>query len=414
MKIAALAVLILLVILISGCTSTSGPAVQPLYTEIQNADQSSRQSQLPSQPKIYRGFNEFGPCEGTGTVVLAASPLKPEDINYIEPMGAVRSSGGHVTPIDHQYWIPTVSYEDNAPYNVHAPAVGRIVHIQHMEQFIGEAAGPNAPKIDDYRIILDFTCDFYAIYIHVKELSPRIQSITGQISGNKQVNIPVEEDEVIGKVGKSFDFSVHDKNVTLGFIVPKHYEGEPWKIHTADPFDYFTEPLRSQLLAKNLRSVAPLGGKIDYDIDGRLIGTWFKEGTNGYEGINQQRYWEGHLSFLYESIDPSHTVVSTGDFNGRSEAFGIRGNPDPASVSVTTGLVKYELVHYDLYKDGQLWNYYQNGGFVKGLKAANQDEVQGTMLVQMISDRRIKVEIIAGKTASEVSGFTSNAIMYER
>ena len=410
MKLAALAVLILSIVLITGCASTSGPAVQPLHADRSGGDRQNQSQPPPTQP--YRGFNEFGPCEGTGIVALTASPLKPEDINYIEPMGAVRPGGGHVTPIDHQYWIPSTS-SDVANYDVHAPAAGRIVSIQHMEQFIGEA-GPNAPKIDDYRIVLGFTCDFYAIYIHVKELSPKILSLTGNISGHRSVDIPVDADEVIGKVGKSFDFSVHDKNVTLGFIVPAHYAMEPWKIHTADPFDYFTEPLRSRLMEKNLRSAQPFGGKIDHDIDGRLIGNWFKEGTNGYDGASQQRYWEGHLSFLYESIDPSHTVVSTGDFLGRSEFFGVKGNPDPALADISSGLVKYELVRYSLYKDAQPWSYYQNSGFAGGLKAINLDEVQGTMLVQMLSDRKIKVEIFAGKTASQVSGFTSNAVVYER
>ena len=45
---------------------------------------------------------------------------------------------------------------------------------------------------------------------------------------------------------------------------------DQWKPHVVDPFDHIDEPLRSQLLAFNARKTPPLGGKIDYDIDGRL------------------------------------------------------------------------------------------------------------------------------------------------
>ncbi len=48
---------------------------------------------------------------------------------------------------------------------------------------------------------------------------------------------------------------------------------------TVDTFDYFDEPVKSQLLAKSLRIALPVGGKIDYDIDGKLIGNWFREGS---------------------------------------------------------------------------------------------------------------------------------------
>ena len=117
---------------------------------------------------------------------------------------------------------------------------------------------------------------------------------------------------------------------------------------------------------------------------------------------------------MYDSIDPLEIVISTGDFGGAADSFGIKSNiPDPASVGAASGLIKYELVHYDFYKDGQQWNTYQKG-FAKNLKAVNENDVQGTMLVQVLTDRNIKVEVFVGKTASQVTGFDSNAIVYER
>lgn len=73
--------------------------------------------------------------------------------------------------------------------------------------------------------------------------------------------------------------------------------------------------------------------------------------------------------------------------------------------------MKYELAHYEYYEDGVRWDLYEKG-FAKNLKAAGQS-VQGTMLVQMLSDRKIKVEVFAAG-ASQAIGFGSNAIVYER
>ena len=77
-----------------------------------------------------------------------------------------------------------------------------------------------------------------------------------------------------------------------------------------------------------------------------------------------------------------------------------------------SGLVKYELVDFD-YKDetGAYWN---RMNYAKGLKAANSNEVKGTVLVQLLQARKLKLEIFPGKKASEVSGFTGSAKIYER
>jgi len=114
-------------------------------------------------------------------------------------------------------------------------------------------------------------------------------AVDGKIPEQTWERIPVKEGEVIGSVGVGkFDFSVVDEAVNLtGFANPKTYE-EVWKIHTVDTFDYYKEPLRSALLAKNVRVDKPYGGKIDYDIKGRLIGNWFKEGTGG--GFMRDRF----------------------------------------------------------------------------------------------------------------------------
>ena len=108
--------------------------------------------------------------------------------------------------------------------------------------------------------------------------------------------------------------------------------------------------------------------------------------------------------------------MSIGDFGGQARQFGVRGNaPDPAVVGVATGLVKYELASYD-YLDlatGQPWH---GGTFPSaGLKSQLQDSPPGgTILVQLVGRRLLKVETFPGRTAAEVTGFTAAAKLYER
>jgi hypothetical protein len=178
-------------------------------------------------------------------------------------------------------------------------------------------------------------------------------------------------------------------------------------------FDSFVEPIKSELLSKNIRQAYPRGGKIDYDIDGKLVGNWFVEGTNGYRGNTQGDYWLMHLAFAYDALDPSLAVVSIGDFNGTPKQFAVKGNtPDPAVVSVTSGLVKYELTGIEyLAEDGRIWN---RNEFTKISKAIESGPVEGVVLAQMIEERKLKFEVFPGKTASEVAGFTDAAKIYER
>ena len=81
----------------------------------------------------------------------------------------------------------------------------------------------------------------------------------------------------------------------------------------------------------------------------------------------------------------------------------MRGNsPDPAKISVTDGLVKYSLVAPNI--DSRT-----------GQPLANFPErFFGTLLVQLVEDRKMKFEVFLDKTAQQVETFTSAAKFYER
>ncbi|MBI2079771.1 hypothetical protein HYT84_03330 [Candidatus Micrarchaeota archaeon] len=357
----------------------------------------------------------MGKCEDKGLIKLTASPMDIDKLGYIEPMGKLVDA--HVTPSDHQYWHPkniNPDYTVDEHYAIYSPAEGHIVRIEHMTNFIGDKNYNK--KVDDYRLDIEHSCQIYSYYIHIDELSDRI--LKESIIGDKpyvQTRIKVNSGEKLGvKNTPSFDFAVIDTATTLkGFVKPEHYEREAWKIYTVDPFDYFEEPLSSQLISKSIRSADPKGGKIAYDIDGKLVGNWFKEGTNGYAGADEQRYWSGHLSIVYDYIDPSQIRVSLGTFKDKAAQFGVKGNsPDPSSISKSSGLVKYELVSYDYYVNGKRWDRLT---FANNIKSSNSEsEIRGVILLQLIEDGKLKVEIFPDRSASEVSGFTGNVQIYER
>ena len=345
-------------------------------------------------------------CSGEGTVQLS-SPMKYEDIGIVIPMGVM--VGGHVTPIDHMYFQPIVFHSPPDSYDVVADADGVIVSIGREENF-------SENKYDKYRMIIYHTCDFYSIYNLITSLSQNISAQVGEIKpgSTKGASIFIKKGELLGRIGgQTLDLSVnYDKVILSGFLEPSSYEGEPWKIHTVDPFDYWESEVKDKLMEKNIRSVPPYGGKIDYDEEGKLVGNWFVENTNGYRGTNSSAYWDTHLSFVYNEIDPSFIIISLGNFAGEAKQFAVKGNsPDPADVQVSKGLVKYELIDFYYTSNGEMWDHMH---MAPNLGVSAYDPVKGVLLVQLLESRKVKVEVFPNKTASEVREFTSNAKIYTR
>ena len=325
----------------------------------------------------------------------------------VVPLGLM--SGSHVTPVDHIYFQ---NYREPAlEIDVYSPAAGTVTDIQHMSQTISDGA---ATAIDDYRLLIEHGCSISSIFIHVATLAPSLAAVAPPPGGYARIDVTLQAGELIGTYRANVDYNVVDADVTLpGLLAPEHYSAEPWKIHAAPPFQYFSAGVRERLVALSVRAEAPFDGRFDYDIDGRLVGTWFERGTNGYAGADRECYWAGHLTAAYDHLDPSHVVISIGTFDGVSVQLAVRGNsPDPAEVTVASGLVAYEFVSYDYWVGDARWD---RVSLVSGLDARNRDsDVRGTVLFQLLDDRTLKVETFPGSSAVEVAGFTSAALMYER
>ncbi|HSE61881.1 MAG TPA: hypothetical protein VLA88_06350 [Candidatus Saccharimonadales bacterium] len=345
-------------------------------------------------------------------VAFTSPPLKMQDLNYIRPMGAMLD--GHVTPTDHVYVSPANMDAADNTYPVLMPADGTVTEISRMpDQYIGDRKDVQLAA-EDHRLVLSFSCRYSSIYIHIHKLAdPLAKAVQGiKANENKNVSIDLKAGDTVGYIGGStFDWTMVDNNTTLsGFITPDLYKREPWKIHTISPFDLYRGDLKTQMEAKSIRTVPPVGGKIDYDQRGKLVGTWFRSGTNGYEGSNQERYWDGHLSVVPDYIDPSYTIVSIGNWEGQAKQFAVKGSPNPATISEGT-LAKFELIPLSYVSNNPQAD---RRIFTKGMHPDTASATVGTIAFQVQSGEKLKVEKFPGKSAAQVTGLTAAAETYER
>ncbi len=352
-----------------------------------------------------------------GRVRFHQAPMHLADIGTIAPLGMMVRD--HVTPSDHMGFGPRDFTAPPDRWEVLAPADGFIVTLTRNRFPDGTP--------EDYLVIIEHSGSMYSWIGLINQLDPAIlAAVPGEIpyGGWFPARIPVQEGQVLGRFGGNhgIDVSLIDTDVTLpGFVYPQHYDLEPWKIHVVDFFDYLDEPVRGDLLRIMKRRAVPAGGKIDYDVDGTLAGNWFVEGTNWIKGLPGARVPSAtHLALAFHHIDPSKIVVSLGNFNGQQNQYWVVGNaPDPSTVTEANRIIKYELVYAGLSNGGDPFDASQFG--VQGVVLAEllpapppPASADAGVVMAAAPSRRARIEVFPGKRASDVTGFTSAARIYER
>lgn len=377
--------------------NTSQEAFKPF-----NLSTESSSLKISGRNNPFSGRYSAGKCQGEGTTTFTHPPMKIEDIGRIEPYGLMVDA--HVIPTSHGYISPVDFHSERDKYPVFAIADGFIVNISHRGQFIGD--NQKDRPTDEYQMYFEHSCTFYTYYDLLTSLAPEIEREVGKLTGfeHKQVRIPVKAGQLVGRIGgQTVDFAVWNfEKEPAYFVNPKSYAGDEDRFYLDGMFKYFAEPLRSQLLAKNIRTSQPRTGKVDYDEEGKLVGNWFREGSGGFNGLPgkerkpEYRYWDGHLAIVYDYVYPTQIKFSIGNFEGKAAQFTVKGNsPDPAAVGIDSGQIKYELQSTVSQRSP--------GG-----------SLAGTVLLQLIEPTKLKLEIFPEKTADQVSGFTAKASIYER
>ncbi|MEO7996032.1 MAG: hypothetical protein ABI852_01240 [Gemmatimonadaceae bacterium] len=314
----------------------------------------------------------------TGPGVLSVSPLDTSTLIATTPLGAL-APPGHVLPTDHVYmyfvdpWSGQQQNNDCSARAVRAAGSGVVTFVLVTE------VGRTDTKVD-----VQMTKTFHYYYDHVV-LRPGIGVGTHVSAG----------DTIAYTTGRcpSMDLGVTDSDVSpSGFVNPSRYEGSTG--HAASPYKYFAEPLRSWLYAHvRVYEGVPANkdGRIDYGVRGKLVGDWFHSSiasstsstTMGPDG------WPKTISFAYDWFDNKPRISVGGTITDAGVLRISATDPDPASVSTANGLVAYQTTS----TLGRI--------------------VSGWMLVQMISDERIRVEYFAAAT-SRPGAFTVAAQEYVR
>ena len=188
-----------------------------------------------------------------------------------------------------------------------------------------------------------------------------------------------------------------------GFLNPERYQqAEPWKIHTVDPFQYFEYDEKELLLSKVKRIEEPLSGQIDYDIEGKIIGNWFLEGTDYLDEYKfESDYWAGHLALGYHHIYPDYQILSVGQnigfdeniYNKARGVFRLEG-PDIATIGKVSNNIEYKM--------------YSGSGSIMG------DDLLGKLLIRHLGNRSIQIEAFSANSKNTVLKFTDNSKIYIR
>lgn len=321
--------------------------------------------------------NRFG-ITATGPGVLSVSPLDTSTHFGGSPLGYL-APPGHVLPTDHVYlyfvdpWGFQPQGRDCSPRPVRAAGSGVVTFI-----LVTEAAG-------DTKVNVQMTRTFQYFYDHVI-LKPGIVVGTHVNAG----------DTIATTTGRcpSIDLGVYDLDVTNSGLVNTSRYG-PASLHTASPYKYFSEPLRTWMYnhVRMMEGVpANKDGRVDWGIRGRLAGDWFHASLAGESAnvIGGPTGWTKSLSFAYDWYDNTQRRISIG--GSIAPAGVVRVAPtDPAfgDVQVASGVVAYQTT--------------KTMGSI----------TDGWLLVQMTAEDRLRVQYFPGATVRPL-GFTAAAHDYVR
>ncbi len=325
----------------------------------------------PTEP----GGNPYG-LTTTGPGVFSVSPLDTGTIFAITPLGKM-APPGHVLPTDHIYlsfvdaWSGQQQTNDCRARPVRAAGAGVIDFI-----FVTEALG-------DTKIGVQMTKTFHYYYDHV--LARQGMTVGTRVNAG---------DTIATTTGRcpSMDLGAWDEGITPpGFVNTKRYAGQT--LHVVPPLRYFAEPLRTALYNR-VRLIdgvpADKDGRTDWGVSGKLVGDWFHtslpvdaSSTGGSPG------WDKSVSFAYDFGNHKPLISIGGTIAVPGALNVVNAAPDPATVTVATGLVAYQGT--------------PNVGLIQA----------GWLLVQMTADDRIRIEYFVGAVTRPVA-FTGAAQEYVR
>ncbi len=316
----------------------------------------------------------------SGQMIFSHLPVDTAKVGYIMPLGHLNPPG-HTRPSDHMYFV-------NVPPGtvLYAPASGKV-----LDEFTFDEGN----GVHDNRITIGVTNTASYYFMHLI-LDKDIQ-IGDKISAGQRLGIlPVAN--VSG-----FDMGAMVKTIHQPFIDAALYGLS--SLHCDSPIKHFPKDIREALYAKVRRLGSDKDGKICYDVPGTLSGNWIAEKAPR-DPMKTPNFDSYFVSFVYGNYDPSKMVISIGNdsfftsvkgavhYNG-TKVFYVQDNaPKFEDVTPADGKTTYKL-----FDTGEFDGYHS-------LR-------EGLLIVQMLTDNKIKIEFF-DDTTSNNRDFTGNAKIYVR
>jgi len=328
-----------------------------------------------------------------GKVFFDTPPLDLTGVMFFEPMGLMG-----VFPKDHGGF-----------HHVELGVPEPLIPIYAMAD--GQIRGLGKSGLD-FWVDIKYSTTISTKLGHVGRFEDFILEETGTlIEGRPQENIQinVKKGQIIGYVSSfsALDIGLHDQGRENSFCYPQLFWFET--LFASNIFNYFNDPVKSELLAKAIRQQEPRGGKVDYDVRGTLAGNWFIPGGTdrtdfgkhfaiGYDHIHADRItiFDGYARFAEDNFTYFHSWVKN---NG----------PLPETVDLAHGVVKYELIQKRWVNriDDITWE-------LSSLAGIDEQTPFGVFLFEMLDTETMQAEYFSDKLANEVSGFSGNQRIYVR
>ncbi len=322
----------------------------------------------------------------------------PTDLSRMAEFGAI--GGIFNIPKAHGGFTLKNFYSTTPDIPVYAMADGVIYNIRYSTRmflepwasFYGVVAGE---EYEDYALFIHLTKTAGMHYGHLSKLAPEILQAAGELELSEVNNVEIrfKAGDILAYIGThpGFDVGLYDTKKEPYFANPDRYSPD---YRSAIPFtDYLTPALREEVWKINPRTVEPLGGKINYDVEGTIAGNWFLEGTTSYDE-SKQLIFARHERYADKVMIADGSALSS---DPEPYLWWVFGNePLPEAVTMGSGKVKYKVATW--------WEIYQN----------ENTPPDGTVLIEMTAKDRIKYEFFPGKVPEQVNDFSAAVKIYER
>ncbi len=327
-----------------------------------------------------------------GKIYFDTPPLDLAGVIFFEPMGSLS-----VFPRDHGgfHHIEIGVPKPSTP--IYAMADGQII-------VLGKSGPDNWAEIK-------YSTTISTKLGHVGTFEDFIIEKTGTLVDGQPriINIDVKKGQVIAYVSafSALDIALHDLDIKNAFLYPEQYNFD--LKYASSIFNYFKDPLKSELLAKAIRQQEPRGGKVDYDVKGTLAGNWFSPESTGYADFkNHFAIGYNHIYGDRIEIFDGYARFSLSDYT-YSRSWVKNNRPLPEEVDLAYGVVKYEMINT------RYLNRIDSVTFkLISLEDVDKQLPLGVFLFELLDTERMQAEFFPGKLADEVNEFSGNQRVYVR